>query len=179
MSFQGSYGNFHWSTYIFWCLNIKKLDMQPYGLTHIIFPNILYKFPLKAHIVVVLKTLFTKLYQGHCGLTHIDLSRILCKCYLALIYFLVLKVSWKIVYFHQKLLFATWNIFEIFYSRTIRVDLYFSPSKFRSKSHIVQSMLNFAMFLTNSDQETIQTIRFVPFYKVSSKAHTISYFKCI
>ena len=42
-----------------------------------------------------------------------------------------------------------------------------------SKSHIVQSMLNFAMFLANSDQEIIQAIRFDPYYpyKVFTKFH--------
>ena len=42
-----------------------------------------------------------------------------------------------------------------------------------SKSHIVQSMLNFTMFLANSDKETVRTIRFDPYcqYKIFIKFH--------
>ena len=42
-----------------------------------------------------------------------------------------------------------------------------------SRSHILRSMLNFTMFLANSDQETIWTIRFDPYcpYKIFIKFH--------
>ena len=40
-----------------------------------------------------------------------------------------------------------------------------------SESHVIQSMLNFTMFLANSDQETIRIIRFEPYclYKILVK----------
>ena len=40
-----------------------------------------------------------------------------------------------------------------------------------SESHVIHSMLNFTMFLANSDQETIRTIRFEPYclYKILVK----------
>ena len=53
---------------------IKKLYLVHYGLTHIVLPKILYKFPLKAHFFLEFKNLFKKLYQGQYGLTHIVLS---------------------------------------------------------------------------------------------------------
>ena len=33
-----------------------------------------------------------------------------------------------------------------------------------SKSHMLRSMLIFTMFLANSDQETVRTIRFDPYF---------------
>ena len=103
--------------------------------------------------------------------------------HLTLIYFLVLKNLLKNC--------IRDSILHIFPSKALYVLKYFSKifnwaqyglihivhlvnfDQSLSKSHIVRSMLNFAMFLANSDQEIIRTIRFDPYcpYKVFIKFH--------
>ena len=82
LSLQRAYGNFHWSSYIVGVQTfIKKLDLWHYHLTHILlsFQGSYYKFPPKAHMFLMFKNSFKKLYQGLYGLTHTVPSRILCK----------------------------------------------------------------------------------------------------
>ena len=43
---------------------IKKRHLGHYGLTHIVFPKILYKFPPKAHIFWGVQNFFQKIGSG-------------------------------------------------------------------------------------------------------------------
>ena len=59
------------------------------------------------------------------------------------------------IYFHQKLFFAIWNIFENFNQRQywfIHTVHLVNFGRSLSKSHIGRSMLKFSMFVANSDQ---------------------------
>ena len=78
--------------------------------------------------------------------------------------------------------FATWKYFLKILVRQYRLIHILHLVNFDqslSKSPVVRSMLNFEMFLANSDQETIQTIWFDLYFQHKVKADTIFYFKCI
>ena len=90
LSFQGSYRNTHWSSCIIWCSNICQktaygtLRFDPYCP----FKDLI-QISIKSSFFLVFKNLFKKLYQGPFQGSYIYV-------HLVLIYFLELKIYWKI-----------------------------------------------------------------------------------
>ena len=102
--FQGSNTNFQLTSYISWCSQtfIKKLFTRQCGLTHIVLSRALYEFPPKLVLKCLLKTASGTLrfdqkivsgticFDPYCLFKDINIHPML-------IYFLMLKIYWKIV----------------------------------------------------------------------------------
>ena len=143
---------------------LRNLNHRQYGLTYTIHLENTDQFSSKAHIANSDQDKIQ--IETHCPFK--DSTYISIKSPFLL--YIYLKYFWRISNYRQ---------YRLFHVNLVN----FGQSLL--KSHIVWFMLNFTMFLANSDQEAIWTIWCDPycpykiFIKFRQKAHTIFYFKCI
>ena len=170
---------------------IKKLHLGHDGLIHFVLSRILwlYKFPPKALffaffcflLFFVLFCFFwcSEIYWKNCirdnMVWHIlSFQGSYINVHLTLVYFFVpkkqtqIKIKYGLKHIVLPRIFCYLKYFWKFFNQGqymwIHIVHLVNFGQSLSKSHMLRSMLIFTMFLANSDQETIRTIRFDPYF---------------